>query len=64
MLSRKAIKYRIYPTKSQERLLNNNLEGCRLLYNKMLEQRKEGWENNKQSFSCYEQQKYFRHWLF
>lgn len=63
MLSRKAIKYRIYPTKSQERLLNNNLEGCRLLYNKMLEQRKEGWENNKQSFSCYEQQKYFRHWL-
>ena len=63
MLSRKAIKYRIYPTKSQERLLNNNLEGCRLLYNQMLAQRKEGWENDKQSFSCYEQQKHFRHWL-
>lgn len=60
---KKAIKYRIYPTKSQGRLLNNNLEGCRLLYNKMLEQRKEGWENNKQSFSCYDQQKYFRNWL-
>jgi hypothetical protein len=63
MLSRKSIKYRIYPTKFQERLLNNNLEGCRLLYNAMLEQRKIGWENDKISFSCYDQQKYFRHWI-
>lgn len=63
MLSIKAIKYRIYPTKSQIRLLNNNLEGCRLLYNQFLNQRKEGWIKDKKSFSCYEQQKYFRNWL-
>jgi putative transposase len=63
MLSRKSIKYRIYPTKIQERLLNNNLEGCRLLYNAMLEQRKAGWGNDKVLFSCYDQQKHFRNWI-
>jgi putative transposase len=63
MLRNKVMKYRIYPTKHQERLLNNNLEGCRLLYNNMLAQRKDGWENNKKSYSCYEQQKLFRNWL-
>jgi putative transposase len=63
MLTNKAIKYRIYPTKYQERLLNNTLEGCRLLYNQMLAQRKEDWENNKKSYSCYDQQKYFKDFL-
>jgi putative transposase len=63
MLTNKAIKYRIYPTKSQESLLNNTLEGCRLLYNQMLAQRKNGWENDRIFFSCYEQQKIFKNWL-
>jgi len=47
-------KYRIYPTKKQETLLNGQLETCRFLYNQLLEIRKKSWENNKKSMSCYD----------
>ena len=57
MLITKSIKYRIYPSKSQIHLLNNTLEGCRLYYNHLLEQRKNGWEENKKHYTCFEQQK-------
>ena len=63
MLTNKAVKYRLYPTKAQETLLENTLEGCRLLYNHMLAQRKNGWEIDNKYFSCYEQQKIFKNWL-
>lgn len=63
MLRNKAVKYRVYPTKAQERLLMNNLEGCRLLYNDMLAERKDGWENERRSYSCYEQQKLHKGFL-
>lgn len=59
----KAIKYRLYPKKTQIKLLENNLEGCRLLYNAMLSQRKNDWEDYKISHTCYEQQKYFKNFL-
>ncbi|WP_376795890.1 helix-turn-helix domain-containing protein [Thermogemmatispora sp.] len=38
---RKALVYRIYPTKKQATLLQATLDECRWLYNHLLEKRKE-----------------------
>lgn len=57
MLTTKSIKYRIYPSRSQVQLLNNTLDGCRLYYNHLLSQRKNGWEKDKKNYTCFEQQK-------
>lgn len=54
----KAFKYRIYPTSSQRTKLNKALETCRFVYNSLLEQRKNLYEKEKKSISCFEQQKY------
>jgi len=53
---RKTFKYRIYPTKSQETLLEKTLDGCRWLYNHFLEERKASWETGKKSLSRYDQE--------
>ncbi|MBV9386463.1 MAG: transposase [Chroococcidiopsidaceae cyanobacterium CP_BM_ER_R8_30] len=50
----KAYKYRIYPTKGQERVLNALLEECRWLYNKTLEIRKNAWEEEQRQVDWYE----------
>jgi putative transposase len=57
MLTNKTMRYRIYPSKSQIHQLDNTLEGCRLYYNHLLDQRKNGWENDKKHYTCFEQQK-------
>ncbi len=44
-------KFRLYPTKTQEHLMNETLETCRLLFNKMLADRRQ----NRTGF--YEQKK-------
>jgi putative transposase len=54
---RKTFQYRIYPNPSQEHALEATLEGCRWLYNSMLEQRKNAWESNKTNLSRYDQNK-------
>ena len=46
----------MYPTKKQERLLNQTLEECRWLYNHLLEQRKEAYKQDGKGLSCYQQQ--------
>ena len=51
------MRYRIYPSKSQVHQLDKTLEGCRLYYNHLLDQRKNGWENDKKHYTCFEQQK-------
>ena len=51
-------KFRLYPTKAQETVFESWLEECRMLYNHFLNQRKEGWEKNKESFSLYGQQSF------
>lgn len=51
----KSFKYRLYPTKSQERLLEQTLNECRWLYNHLLEERKTAWEQQKKSISRYDQ---------
>jgi putative transposase len=47
-------KYRIYPTKAQETLLNQQLELCRWVYNKTLGTRKEAWEQRQETMSLYD----------
>jgi putative transposase len=48
---RRSFKYRLYPTKTQERLLSGILEGARSLYNAALEQRRTYWSGKRQSIN-------------
>jgi len=48
---RKAFKFRIYPTKAQQRRRDNTLELCRQLYNAGLEQRKTAYRRQRVSLS-------------
>ena len=59
-MHRKAYKYRIYPTKKQQRALNETLDECRWLYNHLLEERKTLWETRHESTSLYRQIDSFR----
>lgn len=48
----KGIKFRIYPNREQQNLINQTLGCCRLVYNKGLAMRKEAYENgNKISYT-------------
>jgi len=48
-------KYRLYPSKNQERLLNQTLETCRRWYNLCLAERKDAWETERRSVGKFEQ---------
>lgn len=52
---RKTFKYRLYPTRAQETLLESQLEECRWLYNFLLEDKKTSYEKTGKSPSMYEQ---------
>ncbi len=54
---RKALKYRLYPTKKQEKLLFWTLTRCRELYNAALAERKEAYRMVGKSISYYEQKR-------
>ncbi len=54
-IMRKTFKYRLYPTKEQRRLLEQQLEECRWLYNRLLEERKTAWEQRQESVRLYDQ---------
>jgi len=51
----KALKYRLYPTKHQIKLLQAQLDECRWLYNKLLEERRDSWENEQKGLSYFSQ---------
>jgi putative transposase len=51
----KTFKYRIHPTKKQERLLQQTLDECCWLYNHFLEQRKTSWQERQQSINYHAQ---------
>jgi putative transposase len=53
---RKTFKYRLYPTKQQQRLLEQQFEECRWLYNHLLAERREAWEARQASRRLYDQQ--------
>lgn len=50
----KAYKYRIYPNKQQEILIQKTFGCCRFVYNQTLAYRKELYENTKQSMSKFD----------
>jgi putative transposase len=49
-------KYRLYPAKQQQRLLGQQLEECRWVYNHLLAQRRDAWEQRQESLRLYDQQ--------
>ncbi len=51
----KAYKYRLYPSKAQQLLLEQTLETCRRWYNICLAERKEAYENERRSVGKFEQ---------
>jgi putative transposase len=51
----KTFQYRIYPTKKQERALEQGLDECRWLYSYFLEERKTAWEERQESVGLYDQ---------
>jgi putative transposase len=51
----KSFRYRLYPTKSQARRLNAQLEECRWLYNHFLKERKEQWHKHKKAINYHMQ---------
>ncbi len=53
---RKTFKYRLYPNKQQQRLLDQQLEECRWLYNHLLAERRDAWEQRQASLRLYDQQ--------
>jgi len=58
----KTYKYRIYPTKAQETSLDKMLEECRWLYNKILETRKNAYEQDGKSLGLYDTQNMIPAW--
>jgi putative transposase len=51
----RSFKYRIYPTKKQAKLLNDQLNECRWLYNQLVEDRKTSWEKEGKSLNYHAQ---------
>jgi len=51
----KTFEYRLYPTKEQRRLLSCQLEECRWLWNTLLAERKQAWEERHETVEYYEQ---------
>jgi putative transposase len=52
----KTFKYRLYPNKQQQRLLEQQLEESRWLYNELLAARRDAWEQRQDSLRLYDQQ--------
>ncbi len=53
---RKTFKYRLYPNQQQRRRLDQQLEECRWLYNHLLAERRDAWEQSQESVRLYDQQ--------
>jgi transposase len=53
---RKTFKYRLYPNRQQQRLLEQQLEECRRLYNHLLAARRDAGEHSQASLRLYDQQ--------
>jgi putative transposase len=51
----KTFKYRLYPNQQQRRLLEQQLEECRWLYNHLLAARCDAWEQRQESLRLYDQ---------
>lgn len=58
----KAYQYRLYPKKSQVTVLNQTLEQCRMVYNRVLAIRKDAWELEQKHVGYYETKKLLPEW--
>jgi putative transposase len=54
MIINKSYKFRLYPNKEQQELINKTLGCNRLVYNYYLNKKKEEYENNNKNITCYE----------
>jgi putative transposase len=54
LLMLKTFQYRLYPNKQQRRLLDQQLEECRWLYNHLLAERRDAWEQRQESLRYYD----------
>jgi putative transposase len=61
-MMRKAFKYRIYLTNGQRRILEQQLEECRWVYNETLAYRKRAYEDNKRIANWYETKQLLPTW--
>src|SRR5215831_14646276 len=52
---RKTFTYRLYPTPAQQRRLEHQLEECRWLYNHLLAERRDAWDQRQESVRLYDQ---------
>lgn len=52
---KRTYRFRLYPNKKQEKILENQLTLCRWLYNYFLAQRRDFFKEKKISISCYQQ---------
>src|SRR6478735_7924326 len=52
----KSFSYRLYLTKRQQRLLSEQLEELRWLWNTLLAERKQAWGEREEALSYYDQQ--------
>ena len=52
---KRVYRYRLYPTRSQQRILEKHRSLCCWLYNHFLEERKTLYKKNKTKISCYDQ---------
>ncbi|MDE2828997.1 MAG: transposase [Gemmatimonadota bacterium] len=52
----KSFKYRLRPTKKQEKILLAHIDACRILYNQLLCARIQAWQKDEESLSRYDQQ--------
>ena len=59
---KKAMKYRLFPTKAQTTVLEQTLATCRWVYNKTLEVRKNAWEQEQRSVSYFETKRLLPQW--
>ena len=58
----RTFRYRLYPTKAQERLFEQTLDACRWVYNKTLEVRKAAWEERQESLNLYATNRLLTQW--
>ena len=52
---KKTYKYRLYPTQSQQSILEKHLSLCRWLYNHFLTERRDTFQKDRTRISCYGQ---------
>lgn len=58
----KAYRYRLYPTKAQETILEQMLEECRWVYNQTLAYRRDAWQERQEAIYYYGTSKLLPQW--